>query len=77
MGESNFTYTFSSIHDEWIVRQVCTYATNVIKQTKALMPKELLTKYHNAIIYFLLTATKVAVGYLYLAMVAVGSYRRP
>ena len=41
------------------------------------MLKELLTKYHNAIIYFLLTASIVAVGYLYLAMVAVGSYRRP
>ena len=25
MGESNFTHTFSSIHDKWIVRQVCTY----------------------------------------------------
>ena len=22
MGENNFTHTFSSIHDEWIVRQV-------------------------------------------------------
>ena len=41
--------------------------------------KRLITKYYDAInyIYFLLTATEVAVGYLYPGMVAVGSYRLP